>query len=766
MRPLWYALANKMRLYALISIVNNIPARISIILIVLIPVFFNMGCHSGSSSHLDHASWTHYGGAPDQSRYFRTAEITKDNVHRMKVAWMYPSEGDDFYFFNPIIADTMMYVLGKNSSLIALSVATGKEIWIHTKLRGLSRRGLNYWESRDKKDKRLLFTLNNTLQAIDAVTGKSIMNFGKDGYVDLREGLDRDPTSISRIQSMMPGVVYDTLVIIGSAPGEGYFSAPGHVRAYNVVTGKLEWTFHTIPHPGEFGYDTWPKDAYKYVGGANVWSEITVDTARGIAYLPVGSPTYDYYGADRVGTNLFGNSLVALNARTGERLWHYQTVHHDLWDYDLASAPQLLTVKRDGKSIDAVAIATKHGFVFVFDRVTGEPLFPVEEKPFPKSEMPGEQSWPTQPISTLPNFTRHEVTRETLNPYFSDSVKQHWYERLETARSGLYVPPSDKYETIMMPGALGGANYGNTAADAKNGVMYILTQEYASIYKLEKVGPPKIDLSENDIKRVKSLYSSTCQTCHGENMQGGLGPSIVGVGQRVFWSEFRSTVVNGRGPMPGFVHVDEETLKALYLYLGGNPRSFAFRGRPITNTKVTGPVADSGGVEMRPDARKVQALMDYPPEVAHPEDRYTTDYGLEWMGLSSPPWSSILAYDLNNGTIKWRQPVGEDSAFVQGDKTKGAPGGTLRKGMIVTSTGVVFATAKGGQLYAFDADDGRILWETTLSHESNAQPSMYTFNGKDYLVINATGIFGRDSYNHSKKKGALPKGYVVYSLPD
>ncbi|HEY8513502.1 MAG TPA: PQQ-binding-like beta-propeller repeat protein [Cyclobacteriaceae bacterium] len=752
-----------MTLYALVSILNKIPKRISIILIVLMPAFFNMGCHSGGSSHVP-ASWPHYGGSPEQSRYFQASEITKDNVHRLKVSWIYPSEGNDFYFFNPIIVDSIMYVLGKNSSLIAVNIATGKEIWIHTKLRGITRRGLNYWESKDKKDKRLLFTLNHTLQAIDAVTGKSIMSFGKDGYVDLREGLDRDPTSITRIQSMMPGVIYDTLLIIGSAPGEGYFSAPGHVRAYNVVTGKLEWTFHTIPHPGEYGYDTWPKDAYKYVGGANVWSEITVDTARGIAYLPVGSPTYDYYGADRIGANLFGNCLVALNARTGERLWHYQTVHHDLWDYDLASAPQLLTVKRDGKSVDAVAIATKHGFVFVFDRVTGEPLFPVEERPFPKSEMPGEQSWPTQPISTLPDFTRHEVTKETLNPYFSDSVKQHWYKRLETAKSGLYVPPSDKYETIMMPGALGGANYGNTAADPKNGIMYILTQEYASIYKLEKVGPPKIDLSESQVKRVKSLYSSSCQTCHGENMQGGSAPSLVGVGQRLFWSDFRNTVVNGKGPMPGFVHVDEGTLRALYLYLGGNPRSFAFRGWPETSTKVTGPVVDSGGVEIRPDAQKAQAMMDYPPDVDHPADRYTTDYGLDWMGLLSPPWSKILAYDLNNGTIKWQQPVGEDSAFVQGDKTKGAPSGTLRKGMIVTSTGVVFATAKGGKLYAFDADNGEILWETTLSHESNAQPSMYTFKGKDYLVINATGNFGPDSYNHSKKEGALPKGYVVFSL--
>ena len=745
--------------------IKKSSSKIITAFISLLSMAVGVSCSPDSSSN-DHSSWTQYGGGPDQSKYFEASQITKENVSQLKVAWMYPSGDNNFYFFSPIVVDTTMYVMGKNFSLIAVSVASGKEIWIHANLVGLTRRGLNYWESKDKKDKRLIFTLNNTLQAIDAVSGKSILSFGDSGYVDMRQGLDRDPSSIRRMQAMMPGVIYDDLIIVGSSPGENYFSPPGYVRAYNVVTGKLEWTFHTVPHPGEFGYDTWPKDAYKYVGGVNVWSEISVDPERGIAYLPLGSPTYDYYGADRKGSNLFGNSLVALDARTGKRLWHFQTVHHDLWDYDLSPAPQLLTVNRDGKSVDAVAVATKHGFVFVFDRVTGEPLFPIDEKPFPASEMPGEESWPTQPISSLPSFTRHEVNKETLNPYFSDSVKQQWYKRLETAKSGLYVPPSDKYETIMMPGALGGANYGNTAADPKKGIMYIMTQEYASIYKLEKVAPPKIDLSENELKKVKSLYASTCKTCHGENMVGGAGPSLLNLGQRIFWDEFKGIVTNGSGQMPGFSHIDEETLKALFRYLGGNPMSFNFGRRAMESNAPEGPVVASGGAKIKPDAKRNAPMMEYPKGVAHPADRYTTDYGLEWMGLLSPPWSSILAYDLNSGTIKWRQPVGEDSLFVQGDKTKGAPSGTQRKGMIVTSTGIVFATAKGGKVYAFDVDNGNILWETTLDHESNAQPSMYTLNGKQYLVINATSDFTPDSYDHSKKPGALPKGYVVYALPD
>ena len=734
---------------------------------VLSSLIVYVGCHRGSSSQ-GHTTWSHYGGSPDQSKFFNAAQITKENVNQLKLLWNYPTEDNNFYNFSPIIVDTIMYVYAKNSSLIALHALTGKEIWIHTNLRGISRRGINYWESKDKKDKRLVFTLNNSLQVLDAITGQTITTFGNNGYVDLRDGLDRDPTSIRRMQAMMPGVIFEDLVIIGSAPGENYFSPPGYVRAYNVVTGNLVWKFHTIPQPGDFGYETWPKDAYKYVGGINVWSEMSVDEERGIVYLPLGSPTYDYYGADREGANLFGNCLVALDARTGKRVWHFQTVHHDLWDYDISSAPQLLKVNRNGNNIDAVAVATKHGFVFVFDRVTGEPIFPIEERPFPASEMPGEKSWPTQPIPTsVPDFTRHEVTKETLNPYFSDEIKQQWYRRLDSAKSGLFIPPSDKYETVTMPGALGGASYGNTASNPSKGLMYIMAQEYASIYKLNKVVPVKAVLSDSEIKQVKALYESSCQTCHGKDMVGsGAGPSLINVGQRYFYEEFKTLITEGRGRMPAFVHVDESTLSALYRYLGGIPRRFNFNRGPDGPLKIEGPIVASGGAKILPDSMRAAAMTDYPESVAHPEDRYTTDYGTDWQALSAPPWASLFAYDLNSGTIKWRKPIGLDSAFTNGNKTVGAPSGTIRKGMVITSTGVVFATGKGGMLYAFDADNGNILWETTLSNESSGQPGMYEINGKQYLVINASNRFDTDSYDFAKRPGALPKGYVVYSLPD
>lgn len=718
----------------------------------------------------EHRVWKQYGGGPDQSKYFEAAQITKENVSQMQVAWVYPSMDSAFNFFSPIVVDTIMYVMAKNSSLVALNAETGKEIWIHANLQGLTRRGINYWESKDRKDRRLLFTLNNTLQAIDASTGKSITSFGTDGYVDLRKNLDREPTSIRRMQSMMPGVVFDDLIIMGSAPGEGYFSPPGYIRAYNVVTGKLVWNFHTIPHPGEFGYNTWPKNAYKYIGGVNVWSEMSVDEKRGTVYLPLGSPTYDFYGADRIGSNLFGNSLVALDARTGKRLWHFQTVHHDLWDYDLASAPQLLTVNRNGKAVDAVAVATKHGFVFVFDRVTGQPIFPINEKPFPVSKMPGEKSWPTQPIPVVvPSFTRHRVTKEMLNPLLPEKEKQKWNKRIDTARSGLFVPPSDKYETIMLPGALGGVNFGNTASDPGKGMLYILTQEYPSVYKLERVKTARELMSKTELDKAKSVIATTCRSCHGDNLTGrGISPNIVNAGQRMSLEDFKTLLAVGRGQMPGFAHIDEQRVIAVHRYLGGSPvlrPGFGPR-RNATNKMPDGPVVASGGAPVKPDEKPAPPMIDYPRGVAHPPARYTTDYGTAWPDVLAAPWAWVIAYDLNNGTMKWKQPLGEDAAaMARGDKSTGAVNGSQRKGIVVTSTGVLFCTGKGGKLYAYDAENGKLLWESTLSHESNAQPMMYELNGRQYLVVNATNNFSKDSYDHSKDEGALPRGYVVYALP-
>ncbi len=458
-----------------------------------------------------HVGWVDYGGGADSAKFAAVDQITKANVATLRVAWSYPTGDNAVYSFNPLVVDQVMYVMAKNNSLVALDAATGKEIWIHENLRGIARRGINYWESADRSDRRLLFQMNNNLQAIDARTGQSILTFGTNGLVDLRDGLGRDPATIGRVQSNTPGKIFENLILLGSSPGEGYLSPPGHVRAYDVVSGKLVWTFHTIPQPGEFGYETWPKDAYKYVGGANTWGEISVDAQRGIAYFPTGSPTYDYYGADRLGANLFGNCLLALDARTGKRLWHFQTVHHDLWDYDLTAAPQLVTVQRNGKAVDAVAQAGKHGFLFVFDRVTGEPLWPIEERPVPKSEMPGEEAWPTQPFPTVVQpFNRQSMTEADLTPYLlTEAERVQWKERLTKARKGQFLPPSTE-ETVAMPGAVGGANFGNTAAFPSRGLVFVMSQDFPSFYKLATTPPnqggPRPPASAAGAARGHTLY--------------------------------------------------------------------------------------------------------------------------------------------------------------------------------------------------------------------------------------------------------------------
>src|SRR5688572_3822773 len=381
--------------------------------------------------------WPGYSGGADNSRYFASRQIDKSNVGRLQVAWTYPF-GDTGSA--PIVVRGVVYGRGRNGSLVAVDATTGKELWIRENMNGMTSRGMNYWESADGRDQRLIYAMNSLLQELDAKTGRPIMSFGTNGVVDLRVGIDgRDPATLGNIQSNTPGEVFQNLIIPGSATGERYMSPPGDIRAYDVLSRKLLWTLHTVRRPGEFGYDTWPKDAWKYAGGVNVWGEITVDTRRGIAYLPVSSPTYDFYGGDRHGMNLFSDCLVAVDARTGKRLWHFQFTHHDLWDYDPVAAPQLLTLRKDGKKIEAVAQATKQGFVFVFDRVTGEPVWPIEERPVPASDVPGEQAWPTQPFSTLPPSARQEVRADDLTPYLiGEAERAAWKERITKARKGLY----------------------------------------------------------------------------------------------------------------------------------------------------------------------------------------------------------------------------------------------------------------------------------------------------------------------------------------
>lgn len=738
---------------------------------------------AGNEDDKSHRTWQSYGSGPDQSKYFVQDQITKENVGRLEVAWTYPTEDELDYQCNPIIVDSVMYVMAKDNSLVALHAATGEEIWIHANLQGISRRGVAYWESKDRTDRRLMFTLRNSLQAIDASTGKSILTFGTDGAVDLRQELGIDPEKIGRIASHTPGTVYGNLIILGSSPGESYLSTPGHVRAYNVITGQLEWKFNTIPQPGEYGYDTWPPDAYKYAGGVNCWGEITVDTKRGIAYIPLGSPTYDYYGADRHGANLFGNCLLALDAKTGKRIWHYQTVHHDLWDYDLTAAPQLITVNHDGRKIDAVAIATKQGFMFAFDRTNGEPLWPIEERPVPASDVPEEKAWPTQPFPTvIPPFNRQTVHEDDISPIFlTEELHKEWRERVAKARKGLFTPPSTE-ETAAMPGAVGGANWGNTASNPGKGLVYVLTQEYPSFYKLEPK-PPAIPArfmarfaSQQAIANGKIAYDNHCQTCHGKDLSGtGAGPSLLSMGPRLNEATIHEIVLQGVGRMPPVQHISDEEVTNITAYL--KEKSTGVESLPkIEEVEINGPVVAVGGAPGELSTRSTVAFSmggnEYPAGVEVPENRYYTGYGLGYAFILNPPWSTITAYDMNTGTIQWQKPLGEDPQAVKlGFTNTGVPTGSQRNGIIVTSNGLVFATVTNGRIYAYDASNGEVRWtgETPLGIASI--PSMYAVNGKVFIVVNATTpqISGWNLTDEEKEQmaGTSKKGgaYYVFALP-
>jgi quinoprotein glucose dehydrogenase len=736
----------------------------------------------------DHKTWRDYGGGADNSHFVALDQITKANVDQLNPVWTYSTGDGSSYLFNPIVVDGVMYLLARNSSLVALDAATGREIWIHEDLPGLTTRGISYWESKDRKDRRLIFTINNFLEEIEARSGKSILTFGNNGLVNLREGLGRDPKTVVRIQPNSPGRVFEDLIMLGSATGEGYLSPPGDLRAYNVITGKLVWTFHTIPHPGEEGYETWPKDAWRYSGGTNTWGEISVDEKRGIAYFPTGSPTYDYYGADRIGSNLFADCLLALDARTGKRLWHFQMVHHDLWDYDATAAPQLITVRHDGKLVDAVSQSTKQGFLFVFDRVSGKPLWPIEERPVPKSTMPGEQAWPTQPYPTAPPpFARQQMSADDVNPYIlTADERAAWKIRIAKMRNeGLFTPPGLE-ETISLPGARGGSNWGTGAANPAKGTVYLTTQDWPTIYKLSLDdplaarsggggGPP----ATTDPGR--SLYEERCQPCHGVNgaRPAGGPPTLAGVDRRLDFEGFRQVVLAGRAEMPAFADLDSGALKALFAFLGtqnGTTSSAAERrvGARTPDGPVVGSGGAPGGLEIPVTTARYSPLggPPYPEGIEAPVNRYYTNWGLypDQPYVISPPWSAIVAYDLNRGTIKWKVPLGEDArAAEQGAKNAGVFMAE-HHGMIVTSTGLLFVATSDGMVRAHDEETVKVLWAAALPAGSEGIPAMYEVNGRQYLVVPASSKINTGGGHDGPGTGTSAPatgggGYVVFGLP-
>jgi quinoprotein glucose dehydrogenase len=700
----------------------------------------------------------------DGSNFFALGDINRSNVRDLKPVWFYPfgTTGS-----RPIVAHGVAYVQGRNGAIVALDGTTGAERWIHDGLAGMTPRGMNYWESADGRDRRLLFSVDSFLQAIDATTGRSILTFGTNGVVDLRQGLPRGPGT-PRIQSNSPGRVFENLIILGSAPGEAWMSPPGDIRAYDVLSGQLVWQFHTVPRPGEFGYETWPPEAYKYVGGANTWGEFSIDEDRGIVYVPTGSPTYDFYGADRPGANLFGNCLIALDARTGTRLWHFQTVHHDLWDYDNVATPQLVTVTHNGARIDAVALAGKTGFMYVFDRLTGQPLWPIDERAVPPSDVPGEQAWPTQPFPTVvPPFARQTWSLADVNPYLRPADHAAFLARASKARNlGLFTPPALE-DTISMPGNQGGANWGATASNPDRGLVYVLNVDAVSILKLT-------DVRENLNANLSgafgaSVFQKHCQVCHGPEASGGAmpeAPALTNLANRRSPDQIQTIVTAGLGLMGPVEGITEAELLAVIAYLREGAPSQAGRGSAPALPR--GPVVASGGAPRPAAPGRVAGAPQYGgnggnggnepyPDgvIGVPPLRYVSEYGV-MAAATTPPYSTLTAYDLNAGTIRWRVTTGDDPATVSRGGPRDTGGVLLRTGILATSTGLVFLAGSDGRIRAYDADTGRVLWAGPLSGASRGAPVLYDVRGRQYLLVSSSAA--------TNAPPNRPRGWIAFAL--
>ena len=677
------------------------------------------------------SDWPSMGATPGNSHYSTLSQINRTNVSTLKESWRFDTGESGGLETTPTVIDGILYGLTPSKKVFALNAATGKSLWKFDSgiKAGAPSRGVSWWTN--GKERRLLVGIGSFLYALDPATGKPISSFGSNGRVDLREDLGRDPESLS-VSLNTPGVIYKNLIIVGSSLPETIPSPPGDIRAYDVRTGKLTWSFHTIPHPREPGYETWSPDSWKTSGAANNWCGMAIDLERGIVYVPTGSAVPDFYGAGRLGDNLYANTLLALDAATGKLIWHFQGIHHDIWDRDFPSPPLLLNVRRNGKTIPAVVQTTKQGILYVFDRTNGKPIFPIEERPALPSDVPGEVAAKTQPHPLGPGpFAPQTVTEASLTN--RTPAAHAWaVERLKELRNdGLYVPLSVGKDTLITPSFEGGGEWGGPASDPQTGVIYINANMHASIATLIS--------SASDLPG-RATYLAQCSVCHGDHRQGDPPsfPSLNGIGKKLSTAEIASTIHSGKGRMP----------------------SFALAGRQLNDLLAYLETPSDAALE------KAASEQQAPPEQGSPTTatrskpaQYTmTGYRRfndpDGYPATATPWGSLNALDLSTGKYLWKLPLGEYPELAAKDTGSENYGGPT-----VTAGGLIFiaATNFDHKIRAFDKATGKMLWQFTLPFAGNATPVTYIAGGKQYVVIAAGGT-------NLNPRGPTGGVYVAFSV--
>lgn len=711
-------------------------------------IFLLFALSPGCKSPIDiDENWAVYGGNKQNNHYSALTQIDTTNANRLQVAWQYDTGDADSMTqmqVNPLVINDTIYLVSPKLKLIALEAASGKQLWVYDPVKDSSThktnssfsfnvfRGVTSYHN-EGGERRLFYSANSKLYCINTSTGLPVQSFGEHGTINLREHLGRNADKLY-VVSTTPGIIYKDLIIVGTRVAEEAVSAPGHIRAYDVHTGALRWIFHTIPQPGEPGFESWEDSAaYKHIGGANAWAGFSMDEEKGIVFAPTGSAAFDFYGGKRKGNNLYANCVLALDAATGKRIWHYQTVHHDVWDRDLPTAPVLVTLNKDGRKIEALAQPSKSGYIFLLDRATGKPVYPIEEIPVPKETMlEGEQLSYTQPIPSFPApFVRQVLTEKDLNRLVPDSSYEQLKKRLDGYVTGHMFNAPSKQGTVIFPGFDGGAEWGGPAYDPETGVMYINANEMPWILTMVDVKQNAAS-DETNLTAANRLYATHCMNCHGKNLEGaGNYPAIKNIASKYSQQTFLQLLSSGRRMMPSFKQLTEAEKKTLAAFVLNDKKS-----------------------QQEPFATAPSASDPY-YKLPYNSTGYHKFLSKEGYPAVAPPWGTLNAIDLNSGKLVWKETLGEYPELM----ARGLHTGTENYGgPVVTAGGLLFiAATKDSKFRVYNKHTGRLLWQTNLPAPGFATPAVYAVKGQQYIVIACGG----------GKLGTRGAGsYVAFSLPD